>query len=63
MVALYLCSDLLVLCLGAYDLATRGRLLPAYVAAATWMILLQATAGAGLVSPAWKAFSLHLIGR
>jgi hypothetical protein len=63
MVDLYGGSDLLVLCLGAYDLATRRTLHPAYIAGAVWMIALQVTARAGLHSPAWKAISLHLIGQ
>ena len=62
MVGLYLGSDLLVLGLGAYDLVTRRSLHPAYILGAIWMIALQLTARAGLYSPAWKAFSLHLIG-
>jgi hypothetical protein len=62
MVGLYLGSDLLVLGLGAYDLATRRKLHPAYMVGALWMITLQLTARAGLHSPTWKAFTLHLIG-
>lgn len=59
---LYLGSDLLVLGLGVYDLATRGRLLPAYVAGAVWMLSLQFTALTLLNNPTWKALALHLIG-
>ncbi|HEY3888902.1 MAG TPA: hypothetical protein VGL73_10035 [Caulobacteraceae bacterium] len=62
MAGLYLGSDLLLLGLGAYDLVTRRRLHPAYVAGAVWMIGLQLTARGLLHSPAWKAASLHLIG-
>jgi hypothetical protein len=62
MVDLYLGSDLLVLGLGAYDLVTRRRLHPAYIAGVVWVIALQLTARAGLYNPAWKAISLHLIG-
>jgi hypothetical protein len=62
MAGLYLGSDLLVLGLGAWDLATRRRLNPAYIAGATWMIALQLTARALLHSPAWKVLALHLIG-
>jgi hypothetical protein len=62
MVGLYLGSDLLVLGLGAYDLLTRRTLHPAYILGAGWMIALQLTARAGLHSPTWKAFTLHLIG-
>ena len=59
---LYLGSDLLMLGLGGYDLATRGRLHPAYMAGVAWMIALQITAVTLLGSPTWKALSLHLIG-
>ncbi|MBS0380491.1 MAG: hypothetical protein JSS29_18580 [Proteobacteria bacterium] len=62
MAALYFGSDLLMLGLGAYDLITRRSLYPAYVAAMLWVVALQLTARAGLYSPAWKAFSLQLIG-
>jgi hypothetical protein len=61
-VDLYLGSDLLVLGLGAYDLATRRRLHPAYVAGVVWMLGLQLTARGLLHSAAWKALTLHLIG-
>jgi hypothetical protein len=59
---LYLGSDLLMLGLGAYDLITRGRLHPAYVAGVAWMIALQFTALVLLRSRGWKALSVHLIG-
>jgi hypothetical protein len=59
---LYLGSDILMLGLGVYDLATRGRLHPAYIAGVVWTIALQFTALTLLTSPAWKALSLHLIG-
>jgi hypothetical protein len=58
----YAGSDLLLLGLGAYDLVTRRRLHPAYVAGAVWTIGLQLTAQGLLHSPAWKALTLHLIG-
>jgi len=62
MAGLYLGSDLLVLALGVYDLATRRRLHPVYIVGATWMVALQLTARTLLHSPAWKAVALHLIG-
>ncbi len=62
MAQLYLGSDLLLLALGACDLATRRRLHPAYALGAGWMITLQLTALWLLHSPAWKAVSLRLIG-
>lgn len=62
MVGIYLGGDTLMLGLGAYDLITRRRLHPAYLIAFAWAICLELTARAGLYSPAWKAFTLHLIG-
>jgi uncharacterized membrane protein YozB (DUF420 family) len=59
---LYLGSDLLMLGLGVYDLAARGRLHPAYIGGVVWMITLQYTALTLLGNPTWKALSLHLIG-
>ena len=59
---LYLGSDLLLFGFGVYDLTTRRRLHPAYVAGAVWMIALQFTALRLLSNPTWKAFSLYLIG-
>lgn len=59
---LYLGSDLLLLGLGVYDLATRGRLHPAYLAGVVWMIALQCTAFVLLTNPTWKTLSSHLIG-
>jgi hypothetical protein len=48
--------------LGAYDLAARGRLHPAYIAGVTWTIALELAARALLHSPAWKIVALRLIG-
>jgi len=62
MAGLYLGSDLLMLGLGAYDLVTRRRLHPAYIAGMAWIITLQLTAQHLLHSPAWKALALHMIG-
>ncbi len=59
---LYLGSDLLLLALGVYDLSTRRKLHPAYIAGAIWMIALQCTALLLLGNPTWKTLSLHLIG-
>jgi hypothetical protein len=61
-VRLYVGSDLLMLGLGIYDLATRGRLHAAYIAGVVWMIGLQIIALGLLGNPTWKALSLHLIG-
>jgi hypothetical protein len=61
-VGLYFGSDCLMLGLGAYDLATRRSLHPAYIVGVIWTITLQLIARAGLHSPTWKVFALHLIG-
>jgi hypothetical protein len=62
MAGLYLGSDLLMLGLGVYDLATRGRLHPAYVLGVVWAFTLQGSALVLLSNPTWKAQSIHLIG-
>lgn len=61
-VGIYLGGDMLALGLGAYDLITRRRLYPVYIAGVAWMLALELTALQLLHSPAWKAFTLHLIG-
>jgi uncharacterized membrane protein len=60
--SLYLANDMLIVGLGAYDLATRKRLHPAYVAGVTWIFALQLTAVFLDRSPAWKPVALTLIG-
>jgi hypothetical protein len=62
MATLYLGSDLLMLGLGAYDLATRRKLHPAYMIGLAWAFTLQLTACTLLNNAGWKAMSLHLIG-
>jgi hypothetical protein len=62
-VPLYLCNDLLLLGIGAYDLATRRQLHPAWVAGTAFTLLLQLAAAYVYVEvPGWKAVSLHLLG-
>jgi hypothetical protein len=61
-VGLYFGSDLLIIGLGAYDLISRRRLHPAYLAGVTWALALQVTALLLLHNPGWKALTLHLIG-
>lgn len=63
LLGLYTGNDLLILGFGGYDLATRGRLHPAYAAGAGFIFALQFTAVWLLQSPAWAQFSMHLIGR
>lgn len=62
MAALYLGSDLLMLGLGAYDLAVWRKLYPAYVLGFAWALVLQLTAYTLLSNPDWKAVAMHLIG-
>jgi hypothetical protein len=59
---LYLANDVLIVGLGAYDLVTRKRLHPAYIAGVAWMFALQLTAIFLDRSPAWKPVALALIG-
>lgn len=59
---LYLASDLLIVGLGAYDLITRRRLHPAYLAGLAWIAGNQLTAGYLYTAPWWKVFTTHLIG-
>jgi hypothetical protein len=61
--SLYLPNVVLVLLFGAYELAAHRRLHPAYLAAAGLTVSLQVMATALLLSPAWAAFSLKLIGQ
>lgn len=60
---IFIGPDLLMLGLGAYDLMTRRRLYPAYVAGLSFALLCQLTAIGLLLNPAWKSFSLKLIGQ
>lgn len=61
-VQLYLGTFLLVLALGAYDLVTRKRLHPAYLAGAGWVVFNQILSVTLYFSPAWREFAPHLIG-
>jgi hypothetical protein len=61
-IASYIGTDLMVLALGAYDLVTRRRLHPAYVAGASWLLLVEIIGNWAYVTPAWKPVSLHLLG-
>ena len=61
--SLYLGSDLLILGFGAYDLATRGRLHPVYIAAVPYIFAVQLLAAYLWHAPGWVPISMHLIGR
>ena len=58
---LYAGSATLILGLGAYDLVTRRRLHPAYLAGAGYAFALQATAVILFGLPAWKALATKII--
>lgn len=59
---MFLSDVLLVLMMGAYDLVTRRRLHPAFVAGASFGLLVEALAIGLYVSPWWKPVALGLIG-
>ena len=59
--SLYGMSDLLILGLGAYDLGIGRRLHPAYIGGVALALTCQAVAVTGLLSPAWKTVSTHIV--
>ncbi|MBV9883496.1 MAG: hypothetical protein JO276_10850 [Sphingomonadaceae bacterium] len=61
-VSTYVGTFLLVLAVGAYDLATRRRLHPAYVAAALWIFANQALADWLFHQPFWLAAMKQMTG-
>lgn len=63
MAEVYLANGLLILGIGVFDLVTRRRLHPAYMAGAAWVSGCLLLAGWLYVTPAWKPIALALIGR
>ena len=61
-VATYIGTFLLVIAVGAYDLATRRRLHPAYIAAALWIFANQALADWLFHQPFWLAAMKQMTG-
>ena len=59
---MYLADLLLVALIGAYDLLTRRRLHPAFVAGAIFGLTVEAIAVWFYVSPWWKPVSTRLLG-
>ncbi|HEX4104663.1 MAG TPA: hypothetical protein VHX92_00375 [Rhizomicrobium sp.] len=55
-------GDIAVAALGIYDLATRGRLHPAYMLGAGWIVVNELAAAWLYFSPGWKAISVRLLG-
>jgi hypothetical protein len=60
--ALYLPNDTLIVGLGVYDLITRRRFHPAYLAGVAWVLANQLTAVSLYFNPSWKPVALRLIG-
>ena len=58
---LYFPAFALVLLAGAYDLLTRRRLHPAYMAGAAWIFAVQMLALSLYFSPAWTADARRII--
>ena len=58
----YIGTVLLVIAVGAYDRATRGRLHPAYVAAALWIFANEAVATWLFSQPFWLAAMKTMTG-
>jgi hypothetical protein len=58
----YVGNDVLIIGLGLYDLITRRRLHPAYLAGVAWVAMLQLGAASLYFTPAWKLVALRLIG-
>ena len=58
---LYAGPDVLILLVGAYDLVTRRRLHPAYVAGFAWALACQATVLSLYFSPGWAQLARRLI--
>ena len=59
---LHLTNDVMALGIGAYDLATRGRLHPAYVAGLIWSVGWQVTHVSLYLWPAWLPVAKMLLG-
>jgi uncharacterized membrane protein YozB (DUF420 family) len=59
--SLYLANDALILGLGAYDLATRGRLQAVYLPAVAWTFAIQMTAIYLYLDPAWKPVAVSIL--
>ena len=59
---LHLTNDVMALGIGAYDLATRGRLHPAYVAGLIWSVAWQVTHVSLYLWPAWLPVAKMLLG-
>jgi hypothetical protein len=63
MAAVYLGNGVLIAGIGLYDLITRRRLHPAYVAGSAWVVGLLMLGSLLYVSPWWTPVALAIIGR
>lgn len=61
-IAFNLGGNIALVLLGVYDLMTRGRLHPAYVLGAGWILVNEFAAAWLFFSPGWKVISLKLLG-
>jgi hypothetical protein len=61
-IGLFLGSNLLIVAVGAYDLATRRRLHPAYVTGVAGVLALEVAALVLPSVPAWQALAMKMIG-
>ena len=61
-IGLFLMTDILILGVGVYDLVTRGRLHPVYIAGALWIFACELTENFLHHSPAYKIVATRLIG-
>jgi hypothetical protein len=63
MVSVYAGNLVLIAGIGVYDLITRRRLHPAYVAGGAWVVGLLMLAGVLYVNPGWTPVARTIIGR
>jgi hypothetical protein len=61
-IAYNLGGDIAIALLGGYDLLTRGRLHPAWVLGAGWILVNEFAAAWLYFSPGWKSISIKLLG-
>jgi hypothetical protein len=60
--AIFLGPDVLILAMAGYDLYTRRKLHPAFIAGTAWIAMAQTLTAGLYLSPWWHAMALRLIG-